>query len=194
MQNEYPSCRKDNICMQELNSEILIYDLNTNKAICLNQTSALVWKACDGNKSLTEISNELSKKLNTSIDEGLVWLTLEQLKKENLIEGKAEIPLEFKGMSRRELIKKIGIVTTIALPMISSLISPTAANAASGSTCTSGAAPNGAAGSGGFCRCVFPGTPLGATCGVGDAAFSLGETCKPGCICTHSNFGNGTCG
>lgn len=193
MLNQYPCCRKDDIVMQNLDEEILIYDLKTNKAFCLNKTSALVWRECDGTKSLSEISEKLSIQFNTQINQGLIWLALEQLKKENLIESEVSLPSEYKGKSRREIIKQIGFSAAIVFPMISSLVAPHPINAAS-TACTAGAAPNGAAGTGGFCRCVFPGTLLGATCGVGDAAFSTGETCKPGCICTHSNFGNGTCG
>ena len=44
-----PKARKENLVVQESNGEVLIYDLDTNKAFCLNETSALVWQACDGN-------------------------------------------------------------------------------------------------------------------------------------------------
>ena len=43
-----PTARKNGSVMQEMPDEILIYDLDTNKAHCLNETSALVWKACNG--------------------------------------------------------------------------------------------------------------------------------------------------
>ena len=38
-----PLSRQDNIVIQELKDEILIYDLQ-NKALCLNQTSATIGK------------------------------------------------------------------------------------------------------------------------------------------------------
>ena len=40
-----PRRRKDEIIVQELNGEVLIYDLKSNKAICLNEVSSLVWDA-----------------------------------------------------------------------------------------------------------------------------------------------------
>jgi hypothetical protein len=43
-----PEARKDGLVIQDLPEEILVYDLNTNKAHCLNQTAAYVWQACDG--------------------------------------------------------------------------------------------------------------------------------------------------
>jgi hypothetical protein len=36
-----PISRQQNIVVQDLGSEVLIYDLTINKAFCLNETSAL---------------------------------------------------------------------------------------------------------------------------------------------------------
>ncbi len=58
-----PKARKENLVVQELDGEVLIYDLNTNKAFCLNEASALVWQACDGNKDVSEIRKSLGKQL-----------------------------------------------------------------------------------------------------------------------------------
>lgn len=35
---------------------MLVYDLNTNKAASLNETSALIWQSCDGSKTVAEIA------------------------------------------------------------------------------------------------------------------------------------------
>lgn len=127
-----PVSRKDNIVTQELDGEVLIYDLAKNKAFCLNETSALVWEMCDGNKSVSEISEGVSKKLNSPANEDLVWLAIDQLKKENLIANGEELPNNFEGVNRREVIKKVGLASMIALPVVAGLIAPTAAHAASG--------------------------------------------------------------
>lgn len=131
MKKKYPVSRKENLVVQETDGEILIYDLNENKAFCLNETSALIWNLCNGQSSISEISRSLGKKLNAPTSEGLVWLALEQLKKENLIENEVPVPTEYEGLSRREVIKKIGLSSMVALPIISSLIAPTAITAAS---------------------------------------------------------------
>lgn len=68
----------------------------------------------------------------------MVWLALDQLKKENLIESKEEnFQIDFNGMSRREVIKKVGLTAVIALPIVTGLVAPTSANATSvcGSAC-----------------------------------------------------------
>ena len=141
MQKKYPLSRQENIVVQELDGEVLIYDLIKNKAFCLNETSALVWNLCDGTKSIAELSNLLGKKLNAPANEDIVWLAIDQLKKEKLIENETELVSPFLGMSRREVIKKVGLGTMIALPIVASLIAPTAAFAQScgGATATGGA-------------------------------------------------------
>lgn len=129
--NNIPKARKEGLVIQELDGETLIYDLETNRAVCLNQTSALVWQNCDGTKTVSDIGTFLVKELKNPINEDLIWLALDQLKKENLIENSKELETKFEGVSRREVIKKIGLGSMIALPVVSSLIAPQAAMAAS---------------------------------------------------------------
>jgi hypothetical protein len=137
-----PKTRANEIILQELDKELLIYDLESNKAYCLNETLALVWQMCDGNKSVSEISQLITKKLKSTVGEDFVWLAIEQLKKENLLENSTEIVVDFNGLSRREMIRKVGLASMIALPVIASLVAPTSAMAQSagcqstGQSCT----------------------------------------------------------
>lgn len=129
--NKLPVSKNENVGVQEVNNEVLIYDFDSNKAYCLNETSAIIWQMCDGKNSLSDIARELGKKLDAPADEGLVWLALEQLRKENLIKNEVPEPEAFIGLSRREAIKKVGLASMIALPVISSIIAPTATHAQS---------------------------------------------------------------
>jgi hypothetical protein len=136
-----PLGRKSDIVIQEYGNEILIYDLTVHKAFSLNETSALVWQACDGRQTVSEISRQISRQLNSNISEDFVWLALEQLKKDNLLENASEISNDFGGLSRREVIRRVGFATLVALPLVSSLVAPSAVNAQSLGTC------------GGACQC-----------------------------------------
>jgi hypothetical protein len=131
MQSQNPQSRKADILVVELDGEVLIYDQKINKAFNLNQTSALIWELCDGQKSLSEISRLLGEKLNAEVDDGLVWLALEQLRQENLIENEVALPESLAGLSRRQVIRKVGLAAAITLPFISSLVAPTAMHAQS---------------------------------------------------------------
>ncbi|MEJ7860032.1 MAG: PqqD family protein [Pyrinomonadaceae bacterium] len=117
-----PIARKNNIVVQEMPDEVLIYDLDTNKAHCLNETSALVWKACNGSNTVEEISRLCGVQTGAKVPEELVWLAIDQFSKSNLLEEKMSLPVN--GQSRRELIKKIGLATVIALPLVASLAAP----------------------------------------------------------------------
>ena len=79
MNKNTPRSKKDNIVIQEVENELMIYDLSNNEAFCLNETSALIWQLCDGKNNISEIANELEKKFKTPINEYLVWLGLDQL-------------------------------------------------------------------------------------------------------------------
>ena len=112
----YPLSRQDNIVIQELQNEILIYDLTKNKALCLNQTSAMIWQECDGTKSVTEISQILSKKLKSNVSEDIVWLALNQFKNDNLLTQSEQFTTPLDGLTRREVVKRIGFASMVALP------------------------------------------------------------------------------
>jgi hypothetical protein len=126
-----PKSRKENIVVQDFENEILIYDLKINKAYCLNETSRLVWHLCDGNHSISEISRSLTKKLKTNVSEDLIRLALDQLKRDDLLEQADKFALDFGGLTRREVIRKVGLSSLVALPVIASVIAPSAVTAQS---------------------------------------------------------------
>lgn len=131
-----PIARQEGLVIQEMPDEILVFDLETNKAHCLNQTAALVWKSCDGTKSVADIGRLLGDESGKSVEEDLVWLAIDQLNENNLLAQ--NVKSDFKNQTRREVIKKVGLAAVIALPLVSSLVAPTAALAAGCSTAANG--------------------------------------------------------
>lgn len=126
-----PKTRNENIVVQELENEILIYDLEINKAFCLNETSAMVWQICDGKRNVAEISQILNRKLNQPITEDVIWLALDGFKKDNLLEESEQFEIDFNGLNRRQVIKKVGLASMVVLPIVASVIAPQATQAAS---------------------------------------------------------------
>jgi pyrroloquinoline quinone biosynthesis protein D len=47
--------------IEEMEGEILLYKTGTHKAVYLNETAALVWKLCDGERTVREIANLLAE-------------------------------------------------------------------------------------------------------------------------------------
>jgi hypothetical protein len=137
LNNQSPRARKDQLIIKELPDETLVYDLANDKAHCLNDTAAMVWKNCDGEKSVGEINALLAEEAGAPVDEGVVWLALDQLEKFKLLAEVPTAPAVFAGMSRRQLMRNLG-VAAIALPVVVSIISPTPTQAAScGRACNS---------------------------------------------------------
>jgi len=126
-----PLARKENLVVQSSGDEVLVYDLEKNKAAALNDTSALIWQSCDGNNDVIEIAAIVEKKFGGSVNEDFVKLALSQLSKENLLENEKEVLTGFNGLSRREVIRKVGFSSMVALPLVSAIIAPTAAHAQS---------------------------------------------------------------
>lgn len=126
-----PKARQNNITIQELTDEVLVYDLKADKAFCLNETSKFIWEMCNGKNSITEITNKLSRHYKKNISEDLVYLAISQFEKDGLLANESgEFSDYFAGMSRREVIRKVGFASVIALPIISSIVAPKAVNAA----------------------------------------------------------------
>jgi hypothetical protein len=170
---------RENLLVQDLSNEILIYDLTTNKSYCLNETAKTVFNHCDGVKTFADIN----------LPEDIIYLSLDQLKKHNLLED--DYASTFAGISRRDAIKKVGMGTMIALPFVVGITAPKAAQAASGlaqlgQPCNNNCvAPNQCTaqfGQGNVCR-----APAGQTC-----SFSRPDLCTTGC-CTTSPAGPVCC-
>ncbi|PYS79821.1 MAG: hypothetical protein DMF70_12375, partial [Acidobacteria bacterium] len=58
-----PLARKEGLVIQELPDEVLVYDLDRDRAHCLNETAAFVWQRCDGRTSTVEIARSLGQKV-----------------------------------------------------------------------------------------------------------------------------------
>jgi hypothetical protein len=112
------------------------------QAYCLNRTAALVWQACDGKRTMGEMAQVLEKEIGYPVSEKLIWFALEQLERFRLLEERVEPPVLKERMTRRELTRKLGYAVAL-IPLITSIVAPTAVQAATcgavGSPCTTNA-------------------------------------------------------
>jgi hypothetical protein len=138
-----PRARKEGLLIQELPGELLVYDLERHKAHCLNAAAAEVWKQCDGRTLVSEVMAASRKKLGADKGEAAVWYSLEQLQKARLLAEPVAIPETAAGVSRRRMLRRIGVTAALGLPLVTTMVAPRAVDASSclpsGSDCGSSA-------------------------------------------------------
>ncbi len=127
-----PKARQEGLLVQELDEEILVYDMERDEAHCLNRSAELVWRHCDGETTVTELAHLLEAELASPVAEDIVWLALEQLEQCHLLQEPVVQREETVDTTRRKLLK-LGVAATV-LPLVTSLTAPTAAMAQSGPT------------------------------------------------------------
>jgi hypothetical protein len=116
-----PLRRRDELIIQQVSDETLVYDERNARAHCLNRAAAEVWERCDGRSSVEQIAASLSS------DRDVVRLAIRKLEKAHLLDSSAD---EQGNISRRDLARRLGLVAA-ALPLVISIVSPTPALAAS---------------------------------------------------------------
>ncbi len=128
-----PRARQDELVVEELQDETLIYDLKRHKARCLNRTAALVWQHCDGQTTVPELAALLEEQLATPTDEAVVWMALDRLGRAHLLSEPVTLPADRAQYSRREVLRTLRRAAGISLllPVVSSIFAPRAAAQAS---------------------------------------------------------------
>ena len=154
----HPLARTEELIIKELPDEVLVYDQEADRAHCLNETAAFVWRRCDGQTTPREIAGMLETEKRIKVDERVVWLALDQLAEKRLVVKPIAPPPSFAGLNRRQMVRALGIAAVVAVPVVTSIVAPTAAQAAS---CISTGQP--CASSGQCCSGVCNGAPSG-TC------------------------------
>lgn len=134
-----PIHRVKGLVVQEHDGEMLVYDLEKHRAISLNKIVTIVWHASDGKRDVDSIVEYVSAETGMPVPKESVLLALDELRKEDLLDASsAEGYLG--GMTRREALRRIGLASTAALPIVLAITAPLAVHAQStcipGGTCT----------------------------------------------------------
>jgi hypothetical protein len=128
-----PQARKDGLVVQDLPEETLVYDLERDRAHCLNRAAALVWRHCDGRTTPSDLARMLENEVGLPDDEAVIHLALERLAKAHLLEGQAPRLPAAAHCTRRDVLRRLGAAAGLAvlLPAVQSIVAPEAAQAAS---------------------------------------------------------------
>ncbi len=125
----YPK-QSQTVHVEMLNDELCLYDWQRKEVHALNPTAATVWQLCNGKTSPAQMATQLRANLETGLDapqaEALVWTSLEQLRKANLLDGEVAKPAGRPVLTRRQMLKVLGGAAAGAalLPVVSSIVAP----------------------------------------------------------------------
>lgn len=127
-----PITRKNDIYIEQLPNEVVIYDKVNHQAHRLNKTVFTVWEHADGTRTVDELSELLAGALSAPLNRDATLLALEDLRSANLLQTSPKLdggPMP----SRRDLGKKFALagVSASLLPFIASIVAPTPAMASS---------------------------------------------------------------
>jgi hypothetical protein len=136
-----PLARSGELVVRDMDSEVLVYDLEKDEAITLNHFAASVWRGCDGTRSVAGLVAKLRDQMpGDVVTEEAVWRALDMLSRCDLLQDRVVAPVQ---SSRRDFVKALG-KGAIAVPLVTMIAVPAPAQAAS-------------------CGCVWPGDCLTQT-------------------------------
>jgi hypothetical protein len=151
-----PKARTADLVVQQVDDETMVYDLVSHQAHCLNRTASEIWKNCDGQTSVSMISERIGKNLGAGVEQELVMLAVTELSERRLLENEEIQP---RMADRREVLRKIAF-GVVAAPIIYTLVAPSALASAS-------------------CACVNPGACITQTTCPSQVNCNAGGVCAP---------------
>jgi DNA-binding MarR family transcriptional regulator len=159
-----PKARSEELVVEEVGDELLVYDQVHDHAHSLGTVAAKVWRACDGDTSVEVLAHKLS------MDDETVARALEQLDACHLIDRRPDNP----GMTRRDVTFKTAKLGAAAasLPLVVSIAAPVPAMASTQLFCL---------GLGCVKDCGDCHMAKCACCGPGNATTSATKICTQDC-------------
>lgn len=126
-----PLARTD-VLVRLLGDEVLIFDPVNDHAVSLNRSAAVVWEFCDGSRTVERLVLDVSRHLGDPVTQEFIELSLEDLHAQGLLSGFDALAASTSAMTRREVLRRIGLTTVVAVPVIVGIATPAAAASQSG--------------------------------------------------------------
>jgi hypothetical protein len=169
-----PLARFDDLVINQLSNETLVYDQRTYHIHYLDEVTAATWRHSDGRHTVSDLARVVSWELARTLSIATIELALVKLSDVNLLLTPMEVTEP--RASRRSLLRKAAIGGAAVVPTIVSVSAPQAAMAVS--TCSGG----------------FPVCPTDGECCVSGECDGFGNCCRFGNVCADGNCCDfGTC-
>ena len=122
--------RVEGLVFERVNRELLVYSPKTGESHALNEPAAIVFEHCEEPDFRGAMATEIARRCGLPPDEAIVDLALADLTEAGLVEtDDAAAP---PAVTRRELVRRLALtaIATAMLPVVETVIMPTAAAAA----------------------------------------------------------------
>src|SRR5438067_123324 len=122
-----PEARRERLVIEEVGEELVVYDVQRHRVHQLNRAAALVWRSCDGRKTVADLTRLLKKELDPAANEAIVWKALDQLSRARLLRQPVSLPSSVANLTRRQALRMFGraAVLAVLMPVVTSMAVPT---------------------------------------------------------------------
>ena len=117
-----PRARRSGFLLRPVGDQLVVFDQARQRLHVLSRTAAVVWRLCDGERTVAELIEAVGRELGVPADESLITLALQQLDEAQLLEVHlARAPGE-DSVSRREMLHRTAaaLAAGVLLPTITS--------------------------------------------------------------------------
>jgi hypothetical protein len=168
-----PKARDEDIVVQEMPDELLVYDKQRFRLHTLNRTAAWVWQQLDGQTDTQTLAARLGEQFPELAGQSdhVLWASLKRLDDQNLLAERLRGQIPPRMETRRKMLKRMGLALAL-LPVVTTLVAPPPAQALTANECDNVCGSNTNCGlvgdctASGFVCCYVPATDL---CACADA-------------------------
>lgn len=128
--NTFPRARRADLKVQAVDDELLLFDTVNETAHALNGPAAFVWSQADGTRTIEQLASAMTRRFGTPADPQVVWYALGQLQRRELLEAPEVLPVQMRGMTRRQFLTRAAAGATL-LAVVTSILTPSPAHAQS---------------------------------------------------------------
>jgi hypothetical protein len=132
MAESFPLARSRGLKIEEIDDDLIVYDLEQQRAHSLHAIAAAVWRRCDGQTPVEDIARAAAEALEMPPNDEFVWDALRQLDAIGLLEAPPQSPDA--PVVRRRALRQLGLASVGVVPFVASMMIPTAAYAQSEGT------------------------------------------------------------
>jgi hypothetical protein len=129
-----PLARTEDLLVEDVDGEVLVYDETDSLACRLNGSAAFVWRHCDGTNTVDDLVRLVAGEFGALGRPELVHVALDELAEHGLLASGYETRSKVAArLSRRHFMRAVGIggAAAAVVPIVASMLVPTPAAASS---------------------------------------------------------------